>query len=76
MILHAFERNQRDKDHRVEFQITDVTRYNYEPNSFDAVFSRDCVQHITNIGALLQNIFVIFVNVKFKNISLIFFRNG
>lgn len=58
MILHAFERNQRDKDYRVEYQITDVTKYNYPPNLFDVVFSRDCVQHINNIGNLMKNVYV------------------
>lgn len=64
MISHAFERNQRDKDHRVEFQITDATRYNYQTNSFDAVYSRDCVQHIPNIKELLEKIYVNYKNIN------------
>jgi len=57
MIQHAFDRNQQDKDHRVEYQITDAMVYCYESNSFDIVFSRDCIQHITDTPRLFQNIF-------------------
>ena len=63
MIQHAFERNQRDKDHRVEYQIADAMVFRFEPNAFDIVFSRDCIHHIQDTKTLFRNIYVcIFLN--------------
>ncbi|CAK5077710.1 unnamed protein product [Meloidogyne enterolobii] len=57
MIQHAFDRNQRDKDHRVEYQIADAMVYRYEANAFDIVFGRDCIQHIKDTKRLFRNIY-------------------
>lgn len=58
MIQHAFERNQKDKDHRVEYLIADAMVYQFDANVFDIVYSRDCIQHIQDTKTLFRNIYV------------------
>ncbi|CAJ0582529.1 unnamed protein product, partial [Mesorhabditis spiculigera] len=56
MISQALLKNHRDKDTRVKFLIGDAMKYDFPANSFDAVFSRDCVQHINDLQGLLGRI--------------------
>lgn len=57
MLSVALERNQRDKDTRVKYMITDILVYNFLENHFDYVFSRDCVQHIEDIPEVFARIY-------------------
>jgi phosphoethanolamine N-methyltransferase len=57
MIVHAFERNQRDQDCRVKYQISDILVYDFPENEFDYVFSRDCIHHIDDQEKLFAKIY-------------------
>ncbi|ETN82894.1 methyltransferase domain protein [Necator americanus] len=57
MLAVALQRIQRDKDSRVTYAICDATAYDFEPASFDYVFSRDCIQHIENTENLFSRIY-------------------
>jgi phosphoethanolamine N-methyltransferase len=57
MIVHAFERNQRDQDCRVKYQISDILVYDFPENEFDYVFSRDCIHHIDDQEKLFEKIY-------------------
>jgi phosphoethanolamine N-methyltransferase len=57
MIVHAFERNQRDQDCRVKYQISDILVYDFPENEFDYVFSRDAIHHIPDQDLLFAKIY-------------------
>ncbi|KAK0409713.1 hypothetical protein QR680_004706 [Steinernema hermaphroditum] len=57
MLSHAFERNQRDKDCRVSYSITDILVYDYPEGTFDYVYSRDCIHHIEDVDKLFEQIY-------------------
>lgn len=58
MLAIAIGRSKELNDRRVKHQLADAVEYNYEPNSFDFAFSRDCVQHIDELQRLFQNVYV------------------
>ncbi|CAD6186713.1 unnamed protein product [Caenorhabditis auriculariae] len=57
MLAVALERVQKEKDARVRYSITDALVYKFVPNSFDYVFSRDCIQHIPDTELLFSRIY-------------------
>ncbi|CCD71034.1 Phosphoethanolamine N-methyltransferase 2 [Caenorhabditis elegans] len=57
MLAIALERLHEEKDSRVKYSITDALVYQFEDNSFDYVFSRDCIQHIPDTEKLFSRIY-------------------
>jgi len=57
MLAYAIARSKGLNDRRVRYQLADAVEYRFEPNSFDYVYSRDCVQHIDELPRLFQNIY-------------------
>ncbi|XP_038078651.1 phosphomethylethanolamine N-methyltransferase-like [Patiria miniata] len=54
MIEIAMERASEYRDLKVQFEIADVTKRDYAPESFDVVYSRDTLLHIDDKGALFH----------------------
>ncbi|KAE9414905.1 hypothetical protein Angca_009207, partial [Angiostrongylus cantonensis] len=58
MLSIALDRVHRDKDSRVMLVVPSfATEYDFDPNSFDYVFSRDCIQHIEDTNKLFSTIY-------------------
>jgi len=57
MVTMACERACLKKDTRVRFLIADITQFDFEPHTFDVVYSRDCIIHIPDKSALFIKIF-------------------
>ncbi|WKY08871.1 hypothetical protein Q1695_001783 [Nippostrongylus brasiliensis] len=57
MLAVALDRVHKDKDARVSYAICDATEYDFQPASFDFVFSRDCIQHIEQTEKLFSRIY-------------------
>lgn len=58
MIAFAIERAEKNPDKRVRYQLSDAVEYKFKKESFDYVYSRDCVQHISELARLFRNIYV------------------
>ncbi|XP_022097659.1 phosphoethanolamine N-methyltransferase-like [Acanthaster planci] len=54
MIEIAMERASEHKDLKVQFEIADVTKRDYEAKSFDVVYSRDTLLHISDKASLFH----------------------
>ncbi|PIO64658.1 methyltransferase domain protein [Teladorsagia circumcincta] len=57
MLAVALDRVHKEKDARVTYAVCDAVEYDFDPNSFDYVFSRDCIQHIKDTEKLFSRIF-------------------
>lgn len=57
MIQVALDRAKERKDLNVTFEVADATQVEYEPASFDVVYSRDVILHIKDKAALFENFF-------------------
>jgi len=42
---------------RVSFEMSDITKHSFEPNSFDVIYSRDTILHIGDKDALFEKFF-------------------
>lgn len=56
MLAVALDRVHKERDTRITYSICDAVVFDFEPNSYDYVFSRDCIQHIEDTGALFNAI--------------------
>jgi len=57
MLSVALDRAQITKDTRIRYLNTDVLKYEFEADTFDIVYSRDCIQHIDDMNELFHRIF-------------------
>lgn len=57
MVALALEKAYKVKDKRVQFEMGDVTKRHFRPDSFDAIYSRETLQHIKDKTTLLASFF-------------------
>jgi len=57
MLAIALDRAHDAKDARVQYVITDVLKYDFPAETFDFVYSRDCIQHIDDIKSMFERFF-------------------
>ncbi|GMT24660.1 hypothetical protein PFISCL1PPCAC_15957 [Pristionchus fissidentatus] len=57
MLTEAIVRVHDEKESRVNYSICDAVTYDFGENVYDYIFSRDCIQHITDQDALFKNIY-------------------
>uniref|UniRef100_A0A0N4X0S3 phosphoethanolamine N-methyltransferase n=1 Tax=Haemonchus placei TaxID=6290 RepID=A0A0N4X0S3_HAEPC len=73
MLAVALERVHKEKDARVTYAVCDACEYEFEPNSFDYVFSRDCIQHIKDTDKLFSRIYIAkkvgFIDIEVENMT-------
>jgi len=43
---------------QVSFEMSDITKHDFPPNSFDVIYSRDTILHIGDKNALFKKFFV------------------
>ncbi|VDL73100.1 unnamed protein product [Nippostrongylus brasiliensis] len=72
MLAVALDRVHKDKDARVTYAICDATEYDFQPASFDFVFSRDCIHHIEGTEKLFSRIH----NSEFSKLSRIRYKKS
>lgn len=60
MLSVAMDRLQKDKDTRVRYSLANVMECEYAPETFDIVYSRDCLQHNDDMPSLMKKIYVSF----------------
>jgi len=57
MVTIACDRACLRRDTRVRFLIADITKFDFPPNTFEVVYSRDCIIHIPDKRDLFTKIF-------------------
>ncbi|VDD97125.1 unnamed protein product [Enterobius vermicularis] len=57
MLSVAMDRLQKDKDTRVRYSLANVMECEYAPETFDIVYSRDCLQHNDDMPSLMKKIY-------------------
>uniref|UniRef100_A0A914URA3 phosphoethanolamine N-methyltransferase n=1 Tax=Plectus sambesii TaxID=2011161 RepID=A0A914URA3_9BILA len=57
MLAIALDRAHDAKDTRIQYLITDVLKYDFPAETFDIVYSRDCIQHIDDTKSMFQRYF-------------------